>query len=506
MSAYLRYLGSLILVLGSASARADIVVTTAADEDTANAACSLREAIMAINTQANYNGCVDGNAIPTWSKITFAIAPNAGEVQTIALTSALPSISRPVFIDATTQSGASCTPVPNLRVQVNFPSGADGLALGAGSDGSRIRGLALTGAIGTGYSGLAILSDQATVGCVISGMDASGTTAMPNTNGIFIIGKHATIGEATATSWFPNLLSANSIGNIEVYFGADDALIAGNYIGVDHTGLTPMQTGFGISVESVSRVHIGTGFADGPPAHQRNVIGVVSKAPSSSVDIYLAGSSGAVIAGNYIGVGVDGHSLLPIGVGGNIIIGSATDTLIGCNGLGSWDDCRNVMADPSDGTWGAVVIGVGGGSTGTAIVSNFINVAADGITSLSGSSTQNEGIDTVDDVLVARNLFRVGYGVDINLFSSSVLSNPALAGSNGAPLNSTDNCFADVTSIGVNSANTMLAFNNWWGAANGPAPTGSGASAAAGIYTVPFLAAPSPYCGFDHIFANGFGG
>ena len=490
----------------ASSAYADLVVNTIADEDTNNASCSLREAITAVNTQANYNGCADGDAIPTWSKITFAIPPNAGEVQTIALASALPSIGRPVFIDATTQSGASCTPVPNVRVQINFPPGADGLALGAGSDGSRIHGLALTGAVGTSHSGLAILSDHATVGCVISGMDASATTALPNTNGIFIIGKHATIGEATATSWFPNLLSGNSIANIEVYFGADDALIAGNYIGVDHTGLTPMQTGLGISAEAAARLHIGTGFADGPPAHQRNVIGVVAKPSTSSVDIYLAGSSDAVIAGNYIGVGVDGHTLLPIGIGGNINVDSATNTLIGCNGLGSWDDCRNVMADPSDGTWGAMVIGVGGGSTGTAIVSNFINVAADGITSLAGSSTQNEGIEAVDDVLVARNLFRVAYGVDINLFSSSVLSNPALAGSDGAPLNSTDNCFADVTSIGVNSANTTLAFDNWWGAANGPAPTGSGASAAAGVYTVPFLAAPSPYCGFDHIFTNGFDG
>jgi hypothetical protein len=49
-------------------------------------------------------------------------------------------------------------------------------------------------------------------------------------------------------------------------------------------------------------------------------------------------------------------------------------------------------------------------------------------------------------------------------------------------------------------------FSNWWGAADGPAPNGSGDSASSNVNYVPFLTAPSIFCGLnpDHIFANGF--
>jgi hypothetical protein len=47
---------------------------------------------------------------------------------------------------------------------------------------------------------------------------------------------------------------------------------------------------------------------------------------------------------------------------------------------------------------------------------------------------------------------------------------------------------------------------NWWGAADGPAPNGSGNSASSNVNYTPFLTAPSPYCSLevDVIFANGF--
>jgi len=515
-----RFAFAALIALSASGVRADIVVNTAADEDANNAACSLREAITAVNAQADYNGCTDPGT--TWSKVTFAIAPNTGEVHTIALGSALPGITKPVFIDATTQSGTVCTPVPNLRVQINRFTGYDGLVLAAGSDNSTIHGLAISGS-GNNGSGLVLMSNHATVGCVISGMDASGATQMQNSDGIFVAGQFATIGEATATAWFPNLIAGNFYANVDVYSGADDALIAGNYIGVDHTGLTALQTGYSINAVAVARLHIGTGFTDGPAARQRNVIGVVgipSPNPNSfsAVEIFLGGTSDAVIAGNYIGVGADGHTVLPIKSGTGVNVLGSSNTLIGCNGIGSWEDCRNLIAVPSDGNFVAVVVGVGGGSANTAIVSNFINVAADGATSLVGSSNYNYGLEATNDVLVARNVISAGSGVGIFLESATAgggtaaLLNPALAGSGGAPLNSTDNCLPDTISQGITeylnggSATPTLFVYNWWGAVNGPAPGGSGASADPAVYTVPFLTAPSPYCGFDHIFTNGFDG
>jgi CSLREA domain-containing protein len=509
------------LVLASAPALGDIVVNTAADEDASNATCSLREAIIAVNTQADYNGCVDPGM--TWSKVTFAIAPDTGEQHIISLGVNLPGITKPVFIDATTQSGTVCAPVPNLRVRVaNAANVGVGLYLDSGSTGSKIRGLAMTNFSSTGGTGIWINSDQATIGCVISGMDATGTVARPNDYGIYVSAKFATIGEASATAWFPNLISGNGTGNIEIVFGADNALIAGNYIGVDHTGLSPETTAaYGIQVAG-SGAHIGVGFADGPPVHQRNIIGSTSTGSSSEID--LESVSDTIISGNYIGVGVDGHTVLPIGgvsAGGGFGINNfqSTNTLIGCDGIGSWDDCRNVIAVPSNGTTVNDAI-ISERSTGTSIVGNYINVAANGVTSLAGTSQYTQGIELANDALVARNLIRAAaYGVDIILGSpngtspTSVFLNATPAGgAGGATLDSSDNCLDDTAASGVaidaymvtTSATTFA--NNWWGAINGPRPGGNGASADPAVTATPFLTAPSLYCGFDRIFSDGFDG
>jgi CSLREA domain-containing protein len=68
-----------------------IVVNTATDEDTNNINCSLREAIIAANTDSTYNGCTTGSGADT---ITFA----AGYVITL-LGSQLPAVTTPIVIN-----------------------------------------------------------------------------------------------------------------------------------------------------------------------------------------------------------------------------------------------------------------------------------------------------------------------------------------------------------------------------------------------------------------------
>ena len=506
---------ALALLALAGLAHADIVVNTATDEDISNSSCSLREAITAVNTHGNYNGCVDAGM--TWTKITFAI-PGSG-VQTIALGSDLPAITAPVFIDATTQPGTVCTPMPNLRVQlVGNASTTTGLSLSSGlassSSGSTIRGLAISGVPftpGQASSGLMVDSDNATVGCMIIGMDASGANAQPNAVGVYVAAKHTTIGEATATSWFPNIVSANSEGNVLIDPSTDDTLIAGNYIGVDQTGLIPQVGGFGVQTYG-THTRIGVGFSDGPAVHQRNVIGVHSTVSNASIDVDVENASDTIISGNYIGVGADGRTMLPIGSGFGVSVNTSMNTLIGCNGVGSWDDCRNVIAiDVNE------PIIAGNGSVGLEIVSNFINVTADGITSL--ASAPSHGVSLAASALFARNVISAGGGTNISLFPpndhslTSVFLNSWPAGTNGATLDSSGNCLDDATSTGLEiyvygtAIGSPTAFiRNWWGAADGPRPAGSGASADPLALTTPFLAAPSPYCGFDHIFTNGFDG
>lgn len=498
---------AVFFALAAMPALADIIVDTAADEDTANTACSLREAIIAVNTQADYNGCVDGNATKTWSKITFAIPPNAGEVQTITLGSVLPFIDMPVFIDATTQSGSVCTPVPDPRVYVSGNSNYGGLSYSTNAVGSKLHGLGFSHVGGTA---LGVGGDNFTVGCVTAGLDASATTTDPAVSGIAVFGKNATIGEASASAWFPNVIAVNGT-NIRLFAGADNAVISGNYIGVDTTGLTPLVGNWGIYVAAAG-ARIGTGFGDGPPAHQRNVIGVQSGG-ASSVDVYLAGASDTIIAGNYIGVGVDGKTELPIVAGGAInVIGSA-NTLVGCNGIGSWDDCRNVIVDPD-----YPALSISTDSTGTSVVSNFVNIAADGITLYPATFNGGAGIVLNSNALVARNV--VGTA---DFHSASSLNAPNVSTPNavflnatstfagGATLDSSDNCFPNTNAYGVNvstppggTKTTATFLNNWWGAANGPRPNGSGAIADAVVTATPYLIAPSVYCGFDRIFSDGF--
>src|ERR1700752_208267 len=89
-----------LLLLCAVPAFADYVVNTDVDEDNpADGKCSLREAIQAVNGQANYHECT--SATPAESVVSFAIAPNAGETHVIALTAALPTITRSITLDGT---------------------------------------------------------------------------------------------------------------------------------------------------------------------------------------------------------------------------------------------------------------------------------------------------------------------------------------------------------------------------------------------------------------------
>src|SRR5437588_2023962 len=112
----------LFALLGAQSARgASFVVTNTAD----SGAGSLRQAIL------------DANASPGPDTISFAI-PGAG-THTIALLSALPFVSDPAVIDATTQPGFAGMPLIEL----------DGSSAGANANGldvladNAIRGLVI---------------------------------------------------------------------------------------------------------------------------------------------------------------------------------------------------------------------------------------------------------------------------------------------------------------------------------------------------------------------------
>jgi CSLREA domain-containing protein len=511
-----RSLLAAMLLLAAVPAFADFIVTTDSDaDDGSDGACSLREAITAVNNQANYHECISANTGESY--VSFAIPPNVGELHVIQVTSALPAIQHFIGLDATTQAGAVCTPVPNLRVQITDNVATTmpihGLLLDSGSDFSSVSGLAISGFSPSGSAGILVAANDVAVGCMISGTNASGTTAAPNYYGIYVNGQSASIGIATDTLWLPNLFSGNTLANVFVDAGGADSVISGNYIGVDSSGAASLPTPYGVYALEVTGLHVGYAGGSGSIDRQRNVIGVASPPATTSVNVEFDHALDTVLAGNYIGVGADGQTAVAGGTGIGVNVFHSSGTLVGCDGNTPVADCRNVIASTA-----GVAIENFEGSDNTAIVNNFIGVASDGSTAFAGTA-MTVGIELLGaDALVARNVIMtggVGTGVRLAPNSSNqtaVFLNQTNAGSNGVVMDSSGNCVQDNgAGVDVNDSSnpTVLStdfLNNWWGAADGPAPTGSGNSAAGNVNYTPFLTAPSPYCNVDAetIFANGF--
>jgi CSLREA domain-containing protein len=83
-----RAMATALFAFAASAQAADLTVTTLADEQTANGACSLREAMIAADSDADFNDCVGAGAYGA-DTITFGTAAAGG---TVALGSTLPII------------------------------------------------------------------------------------------------------------------------------------------------------------------------------------------------------------------------------------------------------------------------------------------------------------------------------------------------------------------------------------------------------------------------------
>ena len=318
---------------------------------------SLRQAIL------NANASVEPD------EIHFNI-PGAG-VQTIKPKAPLPTITSPVTIDGYTQPGAE----PNtraagnnakLRIQLDgsdTPAGSIGLQITAGN--STVRGLVINNFPGTGIQlGEGTNGGNVIVGNFI-GTNAAGTIARGNRNGIFLFSSPGNqIGGTSPAA--RNLISGNTAAAITTFVTSNN-VIEGNYIGTDRAGRQVVSSGdanaSGIELNAVcDNNRIG-----GTAAGARNVI-----SGHQRIAIFMQGTVGNVVEGNYIGTDVTGEVALgnglnqqagcavcingnrnPFGTGG----GPATDNRIG----GTDPAAGNVIAGYQGG--GAVIF-LGGSSVG----------------------------------------------------------------------------------------------------------------------------------------------
>jgi hypothetical protein len=237
------------------------------------------------------------NAAPGSNTINFAI-PGAG-VQTIAITSALPTITVPVTIDGTTEPGYSSTPLIELNGS-GAGSSVDGLDISAG--GSTVKGLAINRFTGEGISlsvagGNLIENDFIGTnpgGTLAEGNSKDGVLVQVNSNGNVIK---------------DNLISGNTANGIYLngqLFGATNPvtsgnLVIGNLLGTDINGTATLQNHEdGIAVQNAPLSTIG-----GTTAAARNIV----SGNGAGMELF-DNSDGTVIEGNYIGTDITGEIAL----------------------------------------------------------------------------------------------------------------------------------------------------------------------------------------------------
>ena len=164
-------------------------------------------------------------------------------------------------------------------------------------------------------------------------------------DGILVGGDHNTIGGGLPAD--RNVISDNGENGIHVQFGTGN-LILGNYLGTDADGLTKLgNADAGILDEGTSTVIVS------------NVL-----SGNKTNGLVLAGTGGASVTSNLVGVVTDAGTTLPLGNGGDgIVVGGGN--FVGDDGAGN-----TVGANGGNGIW------VAGGSN--IVAANFVGLDADG--------------------------------------------------------------------------------------------------------------------------------
>ena len=229
--------------------------------------------------------------------------------------SELPTIVQPIFVDGTSHSGFSGTPV--IELDGSSAGSAHGLKVTAGS--STIRGLAINrfSSYGIWLRG----GGNNVVETCYLGTDINGALDQGNGHGIFLSNGSSgnTIGGAGVSG---NLISGNTIGVSLV--NAFTSAVYGNLIGTDALG----TGGLGNSAEGIKVKNSSTNQIGGAGA-LRNVIA------DNAIGIQMNGSStGNVVEGNYIGVDISSSVALANGSYG-VFLNNVRDNFVGSGGAGN---------------------------------------------------------------------------------------------------------------------------------------------------------------------------
>jgi Concanavalin A-like lectin/glucanases superfamily len=396
------------------------------------------------------------------------------DVFVIQLLSALPALTDDgTTIDGRTQTtfSSDTNPFgPEIVLDGSLAGTVNGLTLT--SNGNSMFGLNIWGF----DNGVRIDGANNLVAGSFVGTDPTGTVAAPNGgNGVAVTGSGniiGTNGDGVDDAAERNVISGN-IGNGILIFGigADDNVVAGNYIGTNAEGTAALGNNVrGVNINSQAKHNLvgtnGDGVAD---AAERNVI---SGNGDAGIVIEYFGTEYNVVAGNYLGTNAAGTAA--IGSHGNLVLQFDTQyNRIGTDGNGIADEAEgNVMAGSttyaqmwiqSGQTAYNVVAGnrIGTNAAGTAPLSNTViglsihNGARDNIIGTNGDGVA----DDVEGNLISGNA-RAGIVVNGSNTINNSLRGNSIYGNGGLGIDlGDDGLTANDSAVPFAGAGTALNFD-----------------------------------------------
>lgn len=374
------------LLLGPAShapvaqAAGTFVVTSTADTagSICGADCTLRQAINAANaasggtivfaiptTDPNYR---PGSGTPLFVGRSWVIRPGAIP---------LPPLGSGVTIDGSTQAAQGSNPIgPEIVIDGTLATGRNGLTIN-GNDNT-VLDVAIINFNSGGLAGvgIAIAGSRNTVRGTFIGVDADGIT--PGGNGfagIWIQGaaNANVIGGRLDAASETNIVSGNDLDGIVIQGNGN--FIRGNYIGTNFGGTSAIpNNGSGVLVYLSNSNIIGP--ADGQSNAYFNFI-----SGNREYGVLIDGGSNNRVAGNIIGIGIDGSgkplASLPNARGGIEVrdfLNAAANNRIGLADASTSSPYRNFIA----GNTGPGIRLRGATTTGTSVVNNWVGLNREG--------------------------------------------------------------------------------------------------------------------------------
>ncbi|TMA76333.1 MAG: CSLREA domain-containing protein [Deltaproteobacteria bacterium] len=438
-------------------------ITVNSTDDTVNGSdhnCTLREAIIAANTNAPSGGssgeCTAGST--GLDTITFDTTVFNGN-QTITIGSSLPNITAPVVITGDAPWFASSSLIKIAGATADH----DAFIFDTGSAGSVVNRFVLDHLL----VGIELLGGGVTVTNCRVGVDFNSNVADADLIGIDIESSKNVIGGLDASGTpVGNIVSGNTVG-IQVASGANNA-IQSNRIGTNAGGFGAVPNNNGVLLlAAASNTLIG-----GTKPYQGNVIS--GNNAGAAMGVSIGGAKSTKIVGNFFGLAVDGVTADPNGFG--IYDQGGIGTVIG----GAMPQASNLFAHNIN--EGIVFDDATHKGTAT-VVGNIIGrdvtaaPAGNGIGIIFGNAPLKT---TIKGNLISANI----EGISL---------------ANSAPmLTVAQNCFFGNNLAVVSGVSEPLdVHGNWWGSAGGP--SGAGGDPVSGMLTVaPFLKkAPTSCLGYS---------